>query len=203
MKKRSNLYIIFYASVIIVVAAVLLALAATALAPRQRANEELEKQSAILAAVGIGGNNVAELYGKYITETTLHDVLPLYEAKIDDTTTLFIIPVEGKGLWGPIWGYVALESDWNTIYGVTFAHKGETPGLGAEIATADFAAQFKGKKITRNSDFVGIELLKGRGSSVGNENAVDAVSGGTLTSKGVQAMLFDGLSEYYKLANED
>ena len=59
----------------------------------------------------------------------------------------YVIPVRGKGLWGPVWGYISLESDMNTIYGVSFGHKGETPGLGAEIETTEFQQQFIGKKI--------------------------------------------------------
>ncbi len=73
--------------------------------------------------------------------------LPIFEFRNDDSTNLYIIPLRGKGLWGPIWGYVALEKDFNTISGSTFDHQGETPGLGAEINTPEFQAQFKGKQL--------------------------------------------------------
>jgi Na+-transporting NADH:ubiquinone oxidoreductase subunit C len=122
--------------------------------------------------------------------------LPVFEAKMDDGTAYYIIPVHGSGLWGPVWGNVALEADFDTIYGVTFGHQGETPGLGAEIATPVFTNQFKAKSIYSADRLVAITVTKGAGSSAGNPNAVDAISGGTITSKGVEAMLKDNLAGY-------
>ncbi len=125
--------------------------------------------------------------------------LPVFVSKSDDGVVRYILPVWGAGLWGPIWGYVALESDWDTIYGVVFDHKSETPGLGAEIATPAFEDQFKGKEIFKEGEMVSIAVLKGAGASAGNNNAVDAVSGGTITSRGVQTMLktcFSGYAAY-------
>lgn len=112
----------------------------------------------------------------------------------------YIVPLQGKGLWGAIWGYLAIGKDFNTVEGATFGHKGETPGLGAEIAGEDFQKQFEGKKIfdSRNGDFVSVTVQKGGAEKyVGQlENAVDAVSGGTITSNGVTKMLKDCLSCY-------
>lgn len=108
----------------------------------------------------------------------------------------YIFPVQGSGLWGPIWGYIALDDDLNTVYGAVFAHASETPGLGAEIATSVFQDQFKGKTIFENGTYVGIEVLKGAGASAGNPHAVDAISGGTITSRGVQQMIDDCLAGY-------
>ncbi len=125
--------------------------------------------------------------------------LPVFEARLDDGTTLYVLPVYGAGLWGPIWGYIALQDDWDTIYGVSFDHKGETPGLGAEIATPDFAARFKGKKIFAGGKFAGISVIKGAGASAGKDNAVDAISGGTITSRGVQTMILSCLEDYLPL----
>lgn len=125
--------------------------------------------------------------------------LPVFEARLDDGTTLYVLPVYGAGLWGPIWGYIALQDDWDTIYGVSFDHKGETPGLGAEIASAGFVGQFKGKKIFDGGSFAGVSVLKGAGASAGNDNAVDAVSGGTITSRGVQTMIISCLEDYLPL----
>lgn len=122
--------------------------------------------------------------------------LPVFEAKTDDGATYYILPVYGTGLWGPLWGNVALESDLDTIYGVTFAHQGETPGLGAEIAAPVFMDQFAGKTIFAGAELTGITVLKGAGASAGNPHAVDAVSGGTITSRGVEAMLKDNLAGY-------
>ena len=108
----------------------------------------------------------------------------------------YIIPVRGKGLWGPIWGYIALEEDHNTIYGVSFGHKGETPGLGAEIEKEAFQKQFIGKEILDESgNFVSVKVKKG-GATPGNPHEVDAVSGATVTSGGVSEMLQRTLASY-------
>ena len=72
--------------------------------------------------------------------------LPIFVGSVEDRNQ-YIIPVRGKGLWGPIWGYIALKEDYNTVYGANFSHDSETPGLGAEIATRQFQKQFIGKKI--------------------------------------------------------
>lgn len=121
--------------------------------------------------------------------------LPIFEFRNDDSTTLYIIPLRGKGLWGPIWGYVALEKDFNTISGSNFDHQGETPGLGAEINTAEFQQQFKGKQLFEGDKFVSIKVAKG-GMSKGGVHEVDGISGGTLTSKGLEAMISGSLRPY-------
>lgn len=112
----------------------------------------------------------------------------------------YIVPLQGKGLWGPIWGYLALDDDFNTVSGATFGHKGETPGLGAEIAEDAFQQAFKGKKLFDGQGvFTSITVQKGGAEKYagGVEHAVDAISGGTMTSNGVTAMLADCL-EYYR-----
>lgn len=114
--------------------------------------------------------------------------------------SLYIVPLQGKGLWGPIWGYMALGKDFNTVCGATFGHKGETPGLGAEIAENTFQKQFIGKQLFDTAgNFTSITVQKGgaRNYAGGEEHAVDAISGGTMTSNGVTAMLSDCL-EYYR-----
>lgn len=121
--------------------------------------------------------------------------LPVFKCE-KDGLTLYVLPMRGKGLWGPIWGYVALESDLNTIYGAVFDHKTETPGLGAEINQNWFQEPFRTKKIFDDAgQFVSIEVVKG-GSDASDVHSVDAISGGTITSKGVEAMVFDCLSAY-------
>lgn len=129
-----------------------------------------------------------------IKELLAERALPVYVCN-KDADTLYVLPVRGKGLWGPIWGYVALESNFNTVYGAVFDHKSETPGLGAEINTDWFEGNFPGKQIFENGEFVSLEVAKG-GNTQDNIHAVDAISGGTITSKGVQAMLLDCLSGY-------
>jgi Na+-transporting NADH:ubiquinone oxidoreductase subunit C len=113
-----------------------------------------------------------------------------------DGKSFYIIPIRGKGLWGPIWGYISLESDKNTVYGVSFGHKSETPGLGAEIETEKFQQQFVGKKILDESgNFVSVTVIKG-GAKPDDTHGVDAISGATITSKGVSDMFQKTLNNY-------
>ena len=126
---------------------------------------------------------------------------PLFECE-KDGEKYFVIPMVGKGLWGPVWGYVALKSDYNTIYGAIFDHKTETPGLGAEIKGENFEKQFLGLTIMEGEKFKSIKVHKG-GSGLGAEDVhgVDGISGGTITSKGVDEMLKRTLeiySNYFK-----
>lgn len=131
-------------------------------------------------------------------KTTEKPVFPLFVCE-KEGEKLYIIPMYGTGLWGPIWGNIALKSDLNTIEGVTFGHKGETPGLGAEINTQEFGDQFLEKTIfDQQGDFVSITVVKG---GVGNSNieithGVDAISGGTITSNGVTDMIQNSIENY-------
>ena len=118
---------------------------------------------------------------------------PIFEARDGRV----VIPVTGMGLWGPVWGYVALEKDMNTVAGIIMAHKGETPGLGAEIATPKYQANFVGKTIFDGDKFVSVTLRKGGAKDPAHE--VDAISGGTKTSDGVTAMLYNSLENYLPL----
>lgn len=113
---------------------------------------------------------------------------PLYISS-KEGRTLYVLPMVGTGLWGPIWGYVAVEDDGRTIHGSTFDHKGETPGLGAEISTPIFEDQFPGKTITEeNGKYASIKVYKG-GTGTTDPHGVDGISGGTITSDGVDEML--------------
>ncbi|MHC1775818.1 MAG: NADH:ubiquinone reductase (Na(+)-transporting) subunit C [Lentimicrobium sp.] len=129
---------------------------------------------------------------------TQEPVFPLFLCRKGDAD-LYIIPMYGTGLWGPVWGNMALKSDLNTVEGVTFGHKGETPGLGAEISTEVFESLFPGKKILdENGKFVSIKVVKGgvSNSNINPLHGVDAISGGTITSDGVSNMLNDCLENY-------
>ena len=119
--------------------------------------------------------------------------LPVFVYKNEEQIR-YIIQLYGKGLWGPIWGYVAFESDFNTIAGIALDHEGETPGLGAEITTAQFQKQFAGKQIFDGNNIVSITIQKPGG--VLNNHTVDGISGGTITSKGVQDMIAGNLNVY-------
>lgn len=237
MNRKSNLYIIVYSTVMVVIVAAVLSFAAISLRPQQQMNVENAKKADILRSVGLletgkGSKDVviADEYSKYIKENFLvrtngevvtdadekeafnvfinlnreyfkgkpteDSRLPVFVSVDNAGVKRYIFPVQGTGLWGPIWGYVALGEDFNTITGVVYGHQSETPGLGAEIATPHFQDQFIGKQIFDGDTYVGIEILKGAGASVGNVHAVDAVSGGTITSRAVAQMLDDSLGGY-------
>ncbi len=125
--------------------------------------------------------------------------LPIYKV-LDDGKVTYIFPLLGTGLWGPVWGNIALADDLNTIVGVTFGHKGETPGLGAEISTTDFTDQFVGKQIfDENNKFTSVLVVKGGAKTLPQNqqiHGVDAISGGTITSVGVNDMIKDVLESY-------
>ena len=231
MKHFSNRYIFTFSAIMVIAVATLLSLAATLLQPAQERNLEIEKKKNMLESINIAATreNTETLYEKYIKEGFVinakgelvegvdaftvvlkneqkkpidEQYLPVFKAVPDDGKNVIIIPVEGKGLWGPIFGYVSLESDMNTIYGVNFDHKGETPGLGAEINTSEFESQFHGKKFFDSDKFISVQVMKG-GAPEGDIHGVDAISGGTITSKGLQKMLFDCIEKYntYLLKN--
>lgn len=212
--KNSNAYIIFYSTVMVVVVAAVLAFAALYLKPYQQANVLNEKKDAIVASINAAGQNYDDIIKGYAVDKDgdvleevsgeqaldmLFDLRGAIEAGtypvFESSSADYVVPVIGKGLWGDIWGYVALKSDLNTIAGVVFSHAGETPGLGAEIATPKFQAQFVGKQIYEDGKLVGISVVKG-GAADGDMHGVDAISGGTKTSQGLQNMLFDCLTYY-------
>ncbi len=136
---------------------------------------------------------------QYSIEKTGTGMLPLYIIN-KENQILYVIPLLGRGLWGPIWGTIALMDDLNTVAGVTFGHKGETPGLGAEISTEEFQKQFIDKKIfNEEGEFVSVKLVKGgvkNNKSIPEIHGVDAISGGTITCDGTSDMLRSNL-EYY------
>lgn len=219
----TNRYVFLYASAMVVVVALLLSGASTLLRPLQERNMRIEKMQNILAAINMPAARAEaeELFDRYITtakivnhlgaelpgdafEVELQDEirkdladrqLPVYIADIDGET-FYIVPLRGAGLWGPIWGYVGLESDMVTIAGANFDHASETPGLGAEIADQAFQDQFRGKRIFDEAgNFRPVRVVKGR-APAGDQYAVDGITGGTITSNGVTNMLRDGLEAY-------
>lgn len=222
---HSNRYIFIYSAVMVVVVAILLTVVAIGLKPQQQYNIRVEKMQNILTSVNIESTtqNAEDLFNKYIVGQKVINInneeqnnqkafdvnveleskkpaekrlLPIYICKTDQGETKFIFPTYGKGLWGPIWGYVSVNDDKNTVYGAFFDHKGETPGLGAEISTRAFQAQFANKKLLDESgNFVSIKAVKG-GADKNDSHGVDAISGGTITSKGLSKMLMDELKPY-------
>ena len=213
---NSNTYIIIYSVVMVVVVAVLLSVAALGLKPRQEANMLNEKKTQIVKALGEDPATVA--YDSVITKAVIldasgavvsEDVNEVFAA-LNDLNASFaaqrypifvatsgvVVPLYGAGLWGPIWGYIALDADMNTVKGIVLDHSGETPGLGAEITTPKHQAMYPGKTIYEGDAIVGVTLKKG-GADKSNPHEVDAITGGTKTSDGVTAMISDCLN-YYK-----
>jgi Na+-transporting NADH:ubiquinone oxidoreductase subunit C len=199
-------------------------MAATMLKPQQEKNLEVEKKKSMLESINIPADryNAEDLFSRYIKESIVVDSkgekkegkdaftvemkleqkkapadqsFAVFFATPDDGEKVIILPLEGKGLWGPIYGFISLRSDLNTIYGITFDHKGETPGLGAEINQTPFESQFIGQKLFDDGKFVSVKVQKSNEKHVEN-HSVDAISGGTITSKGLEKMLFDCLLKY-------
>lgn len=119
---------------------------------------------------------------------------PLFIAE-KDGKTYYILPVVGKGLWGPIWGNICIGEDMETIIGASFGHKGETPGLGAEIKQQFFIDRWVGEKISDdNSEFAKFEIVKNGSGALPSK--VDGITGGTITSKGVEEMVNRSMKVY-------
>lgn len=225
MNKQSNTYTIIYIIILVVIVGTALAATSLSLKNKQQENVNADKMSQILAAALItpGKDKIVADFDKYITSQFVVDeqgnkvegekafdvnvanesklpadrrLLPVFVCTPSDGTTKYILPVYGAGLWGPIWGYVAFDSDGSTIYGAYFAHQGETPGLGAEIEKPAFSKQFQGKHLFKDGKFHPIAVVKAGQQPMNGEDYVDGVSGGTITSKGVGAMLDNCLTPY-------
>jgi len=197
MKTDSNVYTITYATILVVIVAVLLAVVSQGLKSRQEANARLDVQKQILTALNVDYSNAnpAKLYDEIVEETTTGE-LPMYIATVDGQTK-YVLKLKGQGLWGGIWGYVALNEDKNTIYGINFGHESETPGLGGEIVTEAFRSRFFGKHIKdAEGQLRSVAVLKeGKQAEEGQEQ-VDAWAGATITSTGVNDMLMNSLNAY-------
>ncbi|MFA0349351.1 Na(+)-translocating NADH-quinone reductase subunit C [Vibrio sp. 10N.222.55.C6] len=109
----------------------------------------------------------------------------VYLVKDGAETSKVIIPVHGNGLWSMMYAFVAVETDGNTVSGITYYEQGETPGLGGEVENPSWRAQFVGKKLFDENHKPAIQVVKG-GAPQGSEHGVDGLSGATLTSVGVQ-----------------
>ncbi len=215
--KNSNLYILTYATVMVVLVAAVLAFLALSLKPLQQANILNEKKGAILTALGAADEDYDSYITAFVVDSNGKEIkgqdaiallsdlngafsngtLPVFKAKDGKV----VLPVTGTGLWGAIWGYVALESDMNTIAGIVIDHAGETPGLGAEVATDKHQDMYVGKKIFEGDQFVSVSLIKGGASKTepAASHEVDAITGGTKTSDGVTMMLKESLGSYVPL----
>ena len=205
LNTNSNVYTFVYMTIVVVIVAVLLALVSQVLSPRQQANVLLDKQKQILGALKIdySTGDPADIYMALVNDTIrLENGQEVYVANLNGATK-FILPLSGKGLWGGIGGYLALDEDKNTIYGVNFNHESETPGLGAKIVEPPFREQFEGKHIRNGEgEVVSVAVLKAGNKAEGQEQ-VDAISGATITSSGVSTMLHEELvNNYVEFLNE-
>ena len=123
--------------------------------------------------------------------------LPVFVGE-KDNKEFYIIPMRGKGLWDAIWGFVAVDKNM-IVKGVYFDHKGETPGLGANIKQRYFMDDFIGESILNNGNYVGISVAKGNNdpaNELKTDNEVDALAGATITGDGVSAMIKQSISLY-------
>ena len=226
MNTSKNSYVIIYMIVIVVIVSLLLSITSGVLHSRQEDNMRLDTKKQILMSLSeltveqenklFTDDNAADMYAQYVKQYVMLDTvsgeiteldpvadfdvkpaenqLPYYIADVDGATK-YIIRLDGVGLWGAIRAYVALNDDRNTIYGIYFGHASETPGLGANIVTPKFRSQFVGKQVLRDGLFASIAVMK-KGQTDGTRDQVDAVSGGTITSKGVESMFQTSLGRY-------
>ena len=199
LNTNNNAYIIIYSAVLVVIVAFLLAFVYQALKPMQDANVALDVKKQILYSLNIRGLDGAEAEAKYkevvLTEVE-KDNLKYYGCKVDGQAK-YVFPLKGMGLWGGISGFVAVNDDLNTIYGAYFNHESETAGLGAEIKDSQaWQEKFQGKKILADNGEIAINIVK---KVEKPEHEVDVVTGATLTSNGVAAMLREGLKPYIEM----
>ena len=225
MNRQSNVYTVIYSIVLVAVVGVVLSVVYQALRPSQLENIANDTKRQILASARLTpeqGQDISSLFDRHIVSSYIVNsqgqqidqstdpfdvnvslevkkpadkrLLPVFECTTDNGLK-YIVPVYGAGLWGPIWGYISFDDNGDTIYGAYFAHQGETPGLGAEIEKAAFSSQFDGKDIFSNGQFTSVAVVK-LGKEPNDRAWVHAVSGGTITSQGVQKMLFDSLEPY-------
>ena len=153
------------------------------------------------------GGKISEKNDAYLTNLKKEEALAKkgnYQRKLPlfigekDGKTFYIIPVRGKGLWDAIWGYVALDNNY-VIQGVYFDHKGETPGLGANIKERFFMDDFNNEKIFKGTQFKGVSVIKGNNDPLNtdkSDNEIDAIAGATITGNGVTTMLKKDLKMY-------
>ena len=228
MNRDSNKHTYIFSVLMVVSVAFVLSFTSESLKDLQNANVKKEKMQNILSSVGINvSRDESELlYKDYISnelslksdgtidnDTKAFDInlalevkkdsdiqrYPLYIANVENEK-FYVIPLRGAGLWAEIWGYIALKDDINTIKGVSFDHKSETAGLGAEITEDWFIDSFTDEKIKDSEgNFVGVYLTKTNNDPGNNDkmdNEVDAISGATITGDGVSDMIIERIQNY-------
>lgn len=197
---NSNTYIIIYSVVMVVIVAFLLAFIYSSLKATQEANVQLDTKKQILASLNIrefaGDADAEQKYAATVKEEVSVGEKTAYICEVNGERK-YILPVRGMGLWGPIWGYIAVNNDGNTVYGAYFNHDSETAGLGAEIKDSRaWQEQFAGKNIFDANGNVVLKVVKKIEDS---QSQVDGVTGATLTCNGVNDMFQADLALYKEL----
>ena len=216
---RSDTYTIVFTTIVTVVLGLGLSVTADSLRERQSINEELDIKKNILSVLGFklssywGNEQIKTLNEKNINELIVDktgsilgsiessnsDNYKIYQSKENDKVTGYAIPIAGKGLWGTMYGYFAIEPDAETVKGITFYRHKETPGLGAEVDKEWFQSNFVGKKLIDTSgSLVSVEVVKGYVSNADPKamHKVDGISGATITGKGLTTFLKNDLQKY-------
>ena len=206
---NSNLYIIIYSIVLVVIVAFGLAFVYASLKDKQEANVALDVKKQVLAALDIREfTDDADAEQKYKQIVLNVDTVSAEKNAIVYTCKLngedkYILSVNGMGLWGPIWGYIALNSDKQTVFGAYFNHASETAGLGAEIKDSKaWQDQFKGKKAYADHTVL---LSVKKATDIKPEEkpyTVDGVTGSTLTCNGVNNMFKESIALYEDFLNK-
>ena len=202
MNVNSNSYIIIYSTILVVIVAFLLAFVFQALKPMQDSNVALDVKKQILYSLNIRNLDGAEAEAKYKEVVKKEDVVDgrkTYLCQIDGEY-INVVSLKGMGLWGGISGYIAIDPE-GKVYGAYFNHEGETAGLGAEIKDSqEWQEKFIGKKVFDENYNVILSVVK---KVEDPESQVDCVTGATLTSNGVDAMLKDCLKNMKPVKTEE
>jgi len=202
LNTNSNSYIIIYSAILVVIVAFLLAFVHQALKPMQDANVALDVKKQILYSLNIrnlDGSEAEAKYAEVVKEEKEVDGQKVYSCSVDGQDVV-VVSLKGMGLWGGISGYLAVDKE-NKVFGAYFNHESETAGLGAEIKDSQvWQEKFIGKKIFDENGNVILSVVK---KVEDPESQVDCVTGATLTSNGVDAMLKDGLKNFEPKAEEE
>ena len=191
MRKFSNTYIFAYITALVLLITVILTVVFSGLKPLRNRNRQAEMYQQILRAAGHDIDRTKAVVAFPQLAVPLTDDGRQYSIVCADGSKGIALRLDGKGLWGPIWGYVVVSEDGQTLKGISLDHKSETPGLGAKITEEAFLKSFEGKRLyDKDCNFVSVRVLKpGASSEIAEENRVDAISGATITSRGVDEML--------------
>jgi Na+-transporting NADH:ubiquinone oxidoreductase subunit C len=226
--RNTNAYTLIYAAGICLVSSLLLSVTASGLKAQQERMSESDRKFNVLKALQtevyrpdggrIGVEAIEAIFREHVAEVRYDEKtggvveservgssqgLPVFQWSEGGRVTRYAIPVSGAGLWGPIFGYLALNRELDTVIGVTFYRHAETPGLGGEIEKDSFTRGFSGQKVFENGVLRPVEVVKGRVVDRYPAGApcvaVDGISGATLTGRGISQFMTDDLKSYERI----